>query len=208
MTPAEDGHSTSLDLALLDLILARAHDASEIKVVLQVVRLSAANGSPRVALERLLAPDSARAIVGVDSPEPAEARVRRAIERAVADGLLHRVTVRTSGHEDTFLLPATAENGRLVRRLRDGRGEAGLELPPGNEVVVHRPNVFSLYEQHIGPLTPLVAEHLREAERAYPREWLEQAILQSVEYNARSWRYIEAILQRWEAEGGPTFALR
>lgn len=206
MSPAE----AAVDLRLLDAMLARAHDVAEIKVVLQVVRLAAVTGSPRVALMRLLEPESVRSVAGQSSPEPGTARVLRAVEQATADGLLHRIAVRDGSDEQVFVLPATPENTGLVERLRGGvaGADADLDLPPGGEVTVHRPNVFSLYEQQIGPLTPLIAEHLREAERAYPREWLEGAIRQAAEYNARNWRYVETILQRWEAEGGPTAAVR
>jgi DnaD/phage-associated family protein len=201
--------SARIDLTLLDALLARTQDAAEIKLVLQVLRLAAGTGSPLVPVERLVAPASVSVVVGDGSPEPGETRVLRALERALADGLLYRVAVHGDGERE-FVLPATAENGRLLMELRTGRADAGSELglPEGDEIVVHRPNVFSLYERHVGPLTPLVAEHLREAERAYPRDWLEQAILQSAEYNARTWRYIETILRRWEAEGGPTPAVR
>jgi DnaD/phage-associated family protein len=211
MSPAESSELlASIDASLLDAILARAHDLAEVKVVLQIARLTAVQDTPRVPLERLLRPESVRVVVGLDSPEPAEDRVLRAIEQAVGDGLLYRIDVRDSAKQRAFLLLASRANRDLLDRLRagDAGAEVALSLPAGNEIALHRPNAFSLYERHIGPLTPLIAAHLREAERAYPREWLEEAILQSAEYSARSWRYIEAILERWEAEGGPTVTLR
>jgi len=83
--------------------------------------------------------------------------------------------------------------------------EAGRFVPGDREypiaLVDERPNVFALYEQNIGPLTPLIGEQLRAAEQDYPPEWIEEAIRLAVERNARNWRYIAAILQRWEAEG-------
>ena len=60
---------------------------------------------------------------------------------------------------------------------------------------------FALYEQNIGPLTPIIADRLRAAESQYPATWLEEAIAMAVEYNKRSWRYVETIQQRWEANG-------
>jgi DnaD/phage-associated family protein len=58
-----------------------------------------------------------------------------------------------------------------------------------------------LYEQNIGPLTPLLAEELMEAEDTYPVSWIEDAFREAVELNKRSWRYIQRILERWAAEG-------
>ena len=60
---------------------------------------------------------------------------------------------------------------------------------------VERPNIFRLYEENIGPLTPLIAEMLRDAEKTYPADWIEEAFKIAVENNVRRWRYIEAILR-------------
>ncbi|HRO90206.1 MAG TPA: DnaD domain protein, partial [Promineifilum sp.] len=68
-------------------------------------------------------------------------------------------------------------------------------------LMVERPNIFVLYEQNIGALTPLIADELREAERTYPPQWIEEAIKLAVTNNARRWRYIMAILERWRQEG-------
>ncbi len=64
-----------------------------------------------------------------------------------------------------------------------------------------RPNVFKLYEENIGPLTPLIADALRDAEQTYPPEWVAEAVEIAVKANKRNWRYVEAILKRWKEEG-------
>ena len=33
---------------------------------------------------------------------------------------------------------------------------------------MERPNIFGLYEQNIGPLTPLIADALKDAELSFP----------------------------------------
>jgi DNA replication protein len=63
------------------------------------------------------------------------------------------------------------------------------------------PNIFALYEANIGSITPLIVDDLREAEECYPLEWIEAAFREAAELNKRSWRYVRAILQRWETEG-------
>lgn len=74
------------------------------------------------------------------------------------------------------------------------------ELPiPSHQT--HRPNIFKLYEANIGPLTPMIAEMLQEAEESYPMDWIEQAIRIAVENNVRRWRYVEAILDSWKERG-------
>ena len=62
-------------------------------------------------------------------------------------------------------------------------------------------NVFQLYEENIGALTPLLAEDLATAQAEYPQAWIKDAIHIAVQNNARSWRYIDTILRAWQKEG-------
>jgi len=64
-----------------------------------------------------------------------------------------------------------------------------------------QPNIFKLYEENIGPLTPLIADTLRDAEATYPSAWIKEAIGIAIENNVRRWRYVETILARWKKEG-------
>lgn len=62
-------------------------------------------------------------------------------------------------------------------------------------------NVFTLYESNIGPLTPIIADQLKDAENTYVFSWIEEAITLSVTNNKRNWRYCETILKRWKESG-------
>jgi DNA replication protein len=64
-----------------------------------------------------------------------------------------------------------------------------------------RPNIFKLYEENIGPLTPLLADAMKDAEQTYPPEWVAEALEIAVKSNKRNWKYVEAILRRWKEEG-------
>ena len=57
-------------------------------------------------------------------------------------------------------------------------------------LLIDRPNIFVLYEQNIGALTPIIADELRDAEQTYPPQWIEEAIKIAVENNVRRWRYV------------------
>jgi DnaD/phage-associated family protein len=61
--------------------------------------------------------------------------------------------------------------------------------------------VFKLYEENIGPLTPLIADALKDAEETYTAGWVADAIEMAVKNNKRNWKYCEAILKRWKEEG-------
>jgi len=62
-------------------------------------------------------------------------------------------------------------------------------------------NIFKLYEENIGPLTPLISDALQEAESLYSAGLIAEAFAEAVKMNKRSWKYIEAILRRWKEEG-------
>ena len=55
-------------------------------------------------------------------------------------------------------------------------------------------------------LTPLLLEELRDAGERYPADWLIEAVREAVLANARSWRYIRKVLERWAADGRHTAA--
>jgi DNA replication protein len=68
-------------------------------------------------------------------------------------------------------------------------------------IEIERPNIFVLYEQNIGLLSPMIADELKDAADHYPQDWIESAFREAVEQNKRKWSYIRAILRRWETEG-------
>jgi DnaD/phage-associated family protein len=63
------------------------------------------------------------------------------------------------------------------------------------------PNIFQLYEENIGVITPMLAEILKEDEKTYPAAWIKEAIEIAVTRNVRSWKYVQGILKRWHKEG-------
>jgi len=133
--------------------------------------------------------------------ESAGGSLRRAVERAAARGTLIEV-VATRGDEVGSLYVLNDEAGRLLaHEVESGRVDS-LESAHGAAAWrVERPNIFGLYEQNVGLLQPLIVEELREAEKTYPRHWIEEAFRIAVERNVRNWRYVRAILERWAREG-------
>jgi len=62
-------------------------------------------------------------------------------------------------------------------------------------------NVFTLYTQEIGLLTPMIADAIEAWEKDVPEKWIRDAIAEATKNGARNWKYIEAILKRWLAQG-------
>jgi len=99
-------------------------------------------------------------------------------------------------------LNSAVEHGALLHSTSNINGM--LEDVYSLTVDSHQPpaiNIFALYEQNIGMITPIIAEELKEAEKLYPPQWIEEAFREAVTLNKRSWKYIARILERWASEG-------
>jgi DnaD/phage-associated family protein len=122
------------------------------------------------------------------------------LARAVDVGVLLSLAVEAEdGRRDLYFMNAPADR-RGMEAVRRGDSELGRPLdppvPPGG-----RTSLYAMYESLIGTLGPGMAEELAEAERLYPPEWLQAAFREAAAQNARSWRYISRILERWASEG-------
>jgi len=136
-----------------------------------------------------------------EDPMQAEAALRRGLERAVARGALLPARVELGdGPEELYFLNSPKGRAAVSAIARGEWRPSGVAQAPV-ELSLEPPNIFRLYEEHIGPLTPLLADALGEAEDRYPSQWFEEAFRIAVENNKRSWRYVEAILKRWLEEG-------
>ena len=196
-------------------VLPEIEDASELKLTLHLFwLLFRKHGNPRCASDRELMADPLlrRALRRQGDPRPLEERLRAALELALTRGTLLRIRVRVDGEIVTWYFFNTARSRQAVARLLRGDLSAelllDLEGPVGHTLDEHtlaleveRPNIFTLYEQNIGLLPPLLAEELREAEEHYPPEWIEESFRLAIQQNKRRWSYIRAILKRWETEG-------
>ena len=188
-------------------LLEQIQDLAELKVTLRGVwMMHRARSRPQVVkLSKFLSDESLlRGLRGLGK-EPKE-EIRRGLELAVARGtfLLHRLE-NGSAAEPVYLLN-TGSGRNALSHMRSQSGsisdgdcwqvEESEDEPPGE-----KPSIFSLYENNVGTLSPLLAEQLKEAEDAYPWRWINEAFQIAVAENKRNWRYIAGILRRWAAEG-------
>ncbi|MEZ4663729.1 MAG: DnaD domain protein [Caldilineaceae bacterium] len=66
---------------------------------------------------------------------------------------------------------------------------------------MEQPNIFVMYEQNVGFMSPMIADQLRDMEKGYSPAWIEEAFEIAVSQNARKLSYIQAVLKRWETDG-------
>jgi DnaD/phage-associated family protein len=167
----------SLPDSFFTQVMTKIQDLAELKVVMYVAYLI------------LRKPDRPHPdIIGVTSKELkvescrlsaklGEETLRQALDSAVEHGALSHSTLNINGMlEDVYSLNIDSRQPPTI-------------------------NVFALYEQNIGMITPMIAEELKEAEKLYPPQWIEEAFKIAVTLNKRSWKYIARILERWASEG-------
>ena len=139
------------------------------------------------------------------NPERAQVALQEGLERAVQRGTLLKASLRTGETVEELFFLNSPRGRAAVTAMEKNQWSPDAAAHQAVDLAVDRPNIYSLYEQNIGPLTPMIAEALREAEETYPMEWIESAIRAAVESNVRRWRYVEAILKsRMEKEHDET----
>lgn len=167
-------------------------DLAELKLTLHVLwRLGRQQSKVRYLRRADLASD--QVLLSGLGDAPAEL-LNRALARTVERGTLLRVEAAIGDTSEELYFANTPRGRAAVETIARGEWPDGLES-------AGRSNIFTLYEQNVGLLTPLIADELREAERDYPAEWIEEAFREAVSANKRSWKYIRTILERWDNEG-------
>ncbi|MYA01317.1 MAG: hypothetical protein F4038_10530 [Chloroflexi bacterium] len=129
----------------------------------------------------------------------------RDVDSAFADGLSAAV------ERATLLAGRSVDDGRWVDwlALNDADGRRALEaasMPPASAQVYGRESAYStapeIWQSAFGtPVPAILTEEVTAAESRYGSDWLHDAFAEAAANGVRSWRYVQAILERWEMEG-------
>ena len=177
---------TQLPSTFFHQLLNQIDDIAELKVTLYMLWHVEHMDGPFRALSKM---DFDVKALGLSAEE-----ITHGLENAVKRGSLLKVQKEAVVY---FLL--NSPRGRAaVQAIEKGKWNPG---DGASAPLLERPNIFKLYEENIGPLTPLIADALKDAEETYPDEWIAETIELAVKNNKRYWKYCEAILKRWKEEG-------
>ena len=203
---------TSVPNPLLGPLMEEIQDLAELKVVLRGIWLLQRSRSwPRmVSQSEFLADVTLNRAFQRPEIRP-HMVILEGLKSAVARGifLAYEDSGQVSNSGMVYYLLNTENDRRALSKL-EGRGSSTrvVEGPGetgslGSEYVpsAERPNIFTIYEDNIGMVSPMLAEELKEAEELYPWVWLADAFKIAVSRNQRSWNYVRGILRRWAAEG-------
>ena len=195
---------TPLPNLFFSVLLPEISDIAELKATLHIIAvLYRKRGYPRfVTYRELLGNDSLMSSFRGEE-KPSEEILRDALKMAAARGTLIRLTLDKDGVAEDIYLLNTEASRRTVVKIQSGELKLGGLKASGRTYIEaeEQPDIFVLYEQNIGMLTPMIAEELREVEKLYPENWIREAIREAVNQNIRKKSYILAILRRWATEG-------
>ena len=97
----------------------------------------------------------------------------------------------------------SARSRAALEALKNGTWEPEEtdHLPFASDQQAPKKTIYQIYEENIGPLTPLIADDLKTAQEIYSAQWIQEAIHLAIQGNVRNWNYTEAILRSWKKEG-------
>ncbi len=188
------GEPTIIPSLFFSRVLPEITDPAELVVSTYVFfAQSVHRRRPRFVTKRELEADGglARALGNLATGE--------ALERGLASACERGTLVRARSGDDELFVVNTPANRRALEALAAEGVQLAEPLPAASGEAVA--NIYTLYEENIGSITPLIADELKEAEEQYSAEWILAAFREAAELNKRSWRYIRRILERWETEG-------
>ena len=192
---------TPLPNIFFSQLLPQIDDITELKVTLHLFWvLYGKRGYPKFVTYGELLGDRLL-MIGVGS----EAALRSGLEGAVGRGTIIDLNLEQHGRTEKLYFLNTGSDSEARNRIE--RGEIDVGVLPEEEPFIEdmetaeQPNIFTLYEENIGMLAPMIAEELKAAEQLYPVSWIDDAFREAVSRNKRNWKYIEAILKRWDSEG-------
>ena len=195
-------HSVAIPSQFFSEILPEIDSLEELKIALYVMWYLSHQEGPVQFITKQVFLDDSQFMKGLNKDDNlAQKNLDSGLERAVQRGFLLKVKTASPGEIEALYF-LNSSRGRVAVESFE-KGEWSLEeihLAPVT-LALEKPNIFRLYEDNIGPLTPLIADALRDAEKTYNAAWIEEAIQIAVENNVRRWRYIEAILKSWQKEG-------
>lgn len=195
----------------LSRLMPQITDIAELKTILHIfMSIYSKKGYPRfVSLSELLNKASLMQNLK-QADKQAEDTLAHSLESAVKRGVILHLEADCNGKPEDIYFLNTQSDRQAIERIKSGE----LNLPGFETKAIpvaqteELPDIFTLYEDNIGMLTPIIADELKEAEKLYPYEWINDAIKKAVEQNIRKWSYISAILERWSAEGRSDGAYR
>jgi DNA replication protein len=186
-------------------VLPSIEDINELKMVLGIFKLiKYKRGYLRfVTLHELIQNKTITSGIKVAGNEQVSAVMNRAVDLAVEHGSLVKARLVIKGQEENVYIINHESDRTALDNILNGKVTVdNLDVVSViNDDLPAVDNIYKLYEQNIGVITPLIAEELKKAEEMYSTDWIREAFSEAIKQNIRNWKYISRILERWTEEG-------
>ena len=187
---AQPGAFTHLPASYVSQVVRQVSNLDELKVTLVLFFLLSRSRDYPAYVTRTDVVLRSAAMLGLD-----EAACVEAAGAAVRRGVFLEAEVTVEGEKTVaYFANVEADVEAIAQMLAAGDTSASVGRAKSA-------NVFELYEQNIGIITPLIAEELKDAQKSYPAEWIEEAFREAVKGHKQNWKYVSRILERWSTEG-------
>lgn len=199
--PAGEMHSVLMPQLFYTDLLPQIDDLAELKLTLYVFFLLQAEQPPDpwITDDRLRRdPILLDMIADTSDLYDPVTLLDAALERALIRNTLLPLEIRSAGMDETQ--KAYVLNTETGRRAQQQTPHTVSREAGRSPLATDQSLPFKYYQQNFGLLTPLVADHIRDLEREYAADWICEAMEIAVQHNARSLRYVEAVLDRWARE--------
>ena len=155
-------------------LLPQITDIAELKTTLHIFwALYGKKGYPRFTTYRELAGNKGLMSSLGQGKKPPDEALGGALEMAVKRGTILRMVLERDGAaEDIFFLNTESDRGVVAKIQKGELTLPGLKVGgKAQDFETERlPDIFTLYEQNIGMLTPLIAEELQEWEMTFSQQ--------------------------------------
>jgi DNA replication protein len=182
-------------------ILPRLHNESQLRATLYTwyAIMSKGSGQRYVYLSQLLTDP---VLLSWFTHLGGKNGIQRGLDQSCREGIFLQLQI---GEDDKILAPNDESGARLITDMKSEsvahHNQSRDSSPETNYERTVVSNVVEKYENEIGMLTPVIADMIAIAEQMYPTTWILEALDIAAQSNARSWKYVAAILARWKNEG-------
>jgi DNA replication protein len=183
-------------------LLPEIDHLGELKLTIYAFRLlHQMEGAFRYLRRENFSQDQAFMLGLAENLEQAGEILTEALERCVQRKTFLKASIKLEEGVQEFYFLNSPKGRAALQAMETGEWRHTNDPQAPVELIPEAPTIYHLYEENIGPLTPMIADTLQDAEQSYPYSWIEEAVRIAVENNIRRWSYVEAILKRWQ-EGG------
>lgn len=183
-------------------LLPRIKSSYTLKIILVAFQNAAQSESrfPFLALSNLKKNTALLKSFG-DDPEEQWDHLTKSLDESCELGALLNAKISTGDRPDTLYFINSPRGQAAVEAVQNGTFQYNPDEENGFQTLAAQENIFTLYEENIGPITPIIAESLADLEKQYSEEWISEAFQEAAKSNVRNLRYIQAILKNWQEAG-------